>query len=105
MLRLKLLYQRDEQVLNRAFADRALRGARAAGSQIPLDYVRETIDLEKQVQHWNDLSLAAKTFQDVVKLGEKIDPELDKFIIETRKARSRLLSETASHPELFAGLK
>jgi len=33
------------------------------------------------------------------------DPELDKFIIETRKARSRLLSETASHPELFAGLK
>jgi amidophosphoribosyltransferase len=34
-----------------------------------------------------------------------IDPELDKFIIERRKARSRLLSDTVSHPELFAGLK
>jgi amidophosphoribosyltransferase len=33
------------------------------------------------------------------------DPELDKFIIERRKARSRLLSEAAPHPELFAGLK
>lgn len=35
-----------ERVLNRSFADRALRGARAAGSQILLEYVRETIDLE-----------------------------------------------------------
>ncbi|HEX7195014.1 MAG TPA: amidophosphoribosyltransferase [Chthoniobacterales bacterium] len=34
-----------------------------------------------------------------------IDPELDKFIIERRKTRSRLLSDTVSHPELFAGLK
>ena len=34
-----------------------------------------------------------------------IDPELDKFIIERRKARSRLLSDSVSHPELFAGLK
>jgi amidophosphoribosyltransferase len=33
------------------------------------------------------------------------DPLLDKFIIERRKASSRLLSETAPHPELFAGLK
>jgi amidophosphoribosyltransferase len=33
------------------------------------------------------------------------DPELDKFIIERRNARSRLLSEAAPHPELFAGLK
>jgi amidophosphoribosyltransferase len=33
------------------------------------------------------------------------DPELDKFIFERRKARSRLLSEAAPHPELFAGLK
>lgn len=35
-----------EQVLNRSFADRALRGARAARSQILLDHVRGTIDLE-----------------------------------------------------------
>jgi amidophosphoribosyltransferase len=34
-----------------------------------------------------------------------IDPELDKFIIERRKARSRLLSDSVAHPELFAGLK
>jgi amidophosphoribosyltransferase len=34
-----------------------------------------------------------------------IDPELDKFIIERRKTRSRLLNDTVSHPELFAGLK
>ena len=34
-----------------------------------------------------------------------IDPELDKFIIERRKARSRLLSDSDAHPELFAGLK
>jgi amidophosphoribosyltransferase len=34
-----------------------------------------------------------------------IDPELDKFIIERRKARSRLLSDFDAHPELFAGLK
>jgi amidophosphoribosyltransferase len=34
-----------------------------------------------------------------------IDPELDKFIIERRKARSRLLSDSVGHPELFAGLK
>jgi len=34
-----------------------------------------------------------------------IDPELDKFIIERRKARSRLLSDSIVHPELFAGLK
>jgi len=34
-----------------------------------------------------------------------IDPELDKFIIERRKARSRLLNDMVSHPELFAGLK
>lgn len=33
------------------------------------------------------------------------DPELDKFIIERRKTRSRLLSEAATHPQLFAGLK
>lgn len=35
-----------EHALNRSFADRALRGARAAGSPVLLDYVRETIDLE-----------------------------------------------------------
>ena len=35
-----------EQVLNRSFADRAVRVARSAGSQILLDYVREAIDLE-----------------------------------------------------------
>jgi len=34
-----------------------------------------------------------------------IDPELDKFIIERRKTRSRLLSDSEAHPELFAGLK
>ena len=34
-----------------------------------------------------------------------IDPELDKFIIERRKTRSRLLSDSVTHPELFAGLK
>jgi len=34
-----------------------------------------------------------------------IDPELDKYIIERRKTRSRLLNDTVSHPELFAGLK
>ncbi len=34
-----------------------------------------------------------------------IDPELDKFIIERRSARSRALSEPVVHPELFAGLK
>jgi amidophosphoribosyltransferase len=34
-----------------------------------------------------------------------IDSELDKFLIERRKARSRLLSDPVSHPELFAGLK
>jgi amidophosphoribosyltransferase len=34
-----------------------------------------------------------------------IDPELDKFIIERRKARSRLLDDSIDHPELFAGLK
>jgi amidophosphoribosyltransferase len=34
-----------------------------------------------------------------------IDPELDKFIIERRKARSRLLDDSVDHPELFAGLK
>jgi amidophosphoribosyltransferase len=34
-----------------------------------------------------------------------IDRELDKFIIERRSARSRSLSETAAHPQLFAGLK
>jgi amidophosphoribosyltransferase len=33
------------------------------------------------------------------------DPELDKFIIERRNTRSRLLSEAATHPQLFAGLK
>ena len=33
------------------------------------------------------------------------DPELDKIIIERRKARSRLLSEAGTHPQLFAGLK
>jgi amidophosphoribosyltransferase len=33
------------------------------------------------------------------------DPELDKFIMERRKARSRLLSDDVAHPELFAGLK
>lgn len=35
-----------EQALNRSFADHALRGARAAGSSVLLDFVRETIDLE-----------------------------------------------------------
>jgi vacuolar-type H+-ATPase subunit C/Vma6 len=35
-----------EHVLNRSFAERALRGARAAGSPLLLDYVRETIDVE-----------------------------------------------------------
>jgi vacuolar-type H+-ATPase subunit C/Vma6 len=35
-----------EHGLNRSFADRALRGARAAGSQVLLDCIRETIDLE-----------------------------------------------------------
>jgi hypothetical protein len=39
---------------------------------------KENIDLQKQVQHWTDLALVAKDFQDVVRLGEKIDPELDK---------------------------
>jgi amidophosphoribosyltransferase len=34
-----------------------------------------------------------------------IDLELDKFIIERRKARSRLLNDDVAHPELFAGLK
>jgi hypothetical protein len=34
-----------------------------------------------------------------------IDQELDKFIIERRSARSRALSESVEHPELFAGLK
>jgi amidophosphoribosyltransferase len=34
-----------------------------------------------------------------------VDPELDKFIIERRKARSRLLDDSVAHPELFAGLK
>jgi amidophosphoribosyltransferase len=34
-----------------------------------------------------------------------IDRELDKFIIERRSARSRSLSESAAHPQLFAGLK
>jgi amidophosphoribosyltransferase len=34
-----------------------------------------------------------------------IDPELDKFIIERRSARSRSLSEPVVHPQLFAGLK
>jgi amidophosphoribosyltransferase len=34
-----------------------------------------------------------------------IDRELDKFIIERRSARSRALSESAAHPQLFAGLK
>ena len=34
-----------------------------------------------------------------------IDQELDKFIIERRSARSRALSESVSHPQLFAGLK
>jgi amidophosphoribosyltransferase len=34
-----------------------------------------------------------------------IDPELDKFIIERRSARSRALSEPVVHPQLFAGLK
>jgi amidophosphoribosyltransferase len=33
------------------------------------------------------------------------DRELDKFIMERRKASSRLLSEATPHPELFAGLK
>jgi amidophosphoribosyltransferase len=33
------------------------------------------------------------------------DPELDKFIIERRKARSRLLSETGTHPTIFPELK
>ena len=35
-----------EQALSRSYADHALRGARAAGSRILLDHVRETIDLE-----------------------------------------------------------
>lgn len=34
-----------------------------------------------------------------------IDQELDKFIIESRSARSRSLSEPVAHPQLFAGLK
>jgi amidophosphoribosyltransferase len=34
-----------------------------------------------------------------------IDSELDKFIIERRKTRSRLLTDSVAHPELFAGLK
>jgi amidophosphoribosyltransferase len=34
-----------------------------------------------------------------------IDRELDKFIIESRSARSRALSEPVAHPHLFAGLK
>lgn len=35
-----------EHALNRSFAERALHSARAAGSQVLVDYVRETIDLE-----------------------------------------------------------
>ena len=34
-----------------------------------------------------------------------VDPELDKFIMERRQARSRLLADAATQPELFAGLK
>jgi amidophosphoribosyltransferase len=34
-----------------------------------------------------------------------VDPELDKFIMERRHARSRLLADVATQPELFAGLK
>jgi len=34
-----------------------------------------------------------------------VDPELDKFIMERRQARSRLLADVATQPELFAGLK
>jgi amidophosphoribosyltransferase len=34
-----------------------------------------------------------------------VDPELDKFIMERRQTRSRLLAEAAAQPELFAGLK
>lgn len=34
-----------------------------------------------------------------------VDPELDKFIMERRQIRSRLLADAAAQPELFAGLK
>lgn len=34
-----------------------------------------------------------------------VDPELDKFIMERRQTRSRLLAEVTAQPELFAGLK
>ncbi len=33
-----------------------------------------------------------------------VDPELDKFIMEKRDARSKALAESESHPELFADL-
>ena len=34
-----------------------------------------------------------------------VDPELDKFIMERRQTRSRLLADAVAQPELFAGLK
>jgi hypothetical protein len=60
--------------------------------ELAKDVEKGTEDLIKQQKQWRELALAAGDFGDVIKLGEKIQPELDKAAEKLAEFRAKELT-------------